>query len=139
MIVEPKPSSWESFPASTATAPGILTIKADANELSCKLHANVPYATKSGIPLHLHSIEPRQREGERRLFPLVVYVQGSAWCKQDLGYEIPQLSRFARKGYVVAVVEYAALAGRALSGSAQGCEDSNPLPEKERGHIQHRS
>ena len=106
MIVEPKPSSWESFPASTATAPGILTIKADANELSCKLHANVPYATKSGIPLHLHIIEPRQREGERRLFPLVVYVQGSAWFKQDLGYEIPQLSRFARKGYVVAVVEY---------------------------------
>ena len=49
MIVEPKPSSWESFPASTATAPGILTIKADANELSCKLHANVPYTTKSGI------------------------------------------------------------------------------------------
>jgi acetyl esterase/lipase len=106
MIVEPKPSNWESFPASTATAPGILTIKADASELSCKLHANVPYATKSGIPLHLHIIEPRQREGERRLFPLVVYVQGSAWFKQDLGYEIPQLSRFARKGYVVAVVEY---------------------------------
>jgi acetyl esterase/lipase len=40
------------------------------------------------------------------LFPLVVYVQGSAWFKQDIGYEIPQLSRFAKKGYVVAVVEY---------------------------------
>jgi acetyl esterase/lipase len=106
MIVEPKPSNWESFPESTAGAPGILTIKADASDLSCKLHANVLYATKSGNPLHLHILEPRQREGEERLFPLVVYIQGSGWFKQDLGYEIPQLSRFARKGYVVAVVEY---------------------------------
>ena len=40
------------------------------------------------------------------VFPLVVYVQGSAWFEQELGYEIPQLSRFARQGYVVAVVEY---------------------------------
>jgi acetyl esterase/lipase len=106
MIVEPKPSEWETFPESTASAPGILTIKADPSDLSCKLHANVLYATKSSVPLHLHIIVPRQREGEERRFPLVVYVQGSAWFEQDLGYEIPQLSQFARKGDVVAVVEY---------------------------------
>jgi acetyl esterase/lipase len=106
MIVEPKPSSWEAFPESTVTANGILTIRADRSELSSKLHANVLYATKSGVPLHLHIIEPKQTEGQERLFPLVVYVQGSAWFKQDIGYEIPQLSRFAKKGYVVAVVEY---------------------------------
>jgi acetyl esterase/lipase len=106
MIIEPKPSNGEAFPESTASAPGILTIKADPNDLACQLHANVLYATKSGIPLHLHIIEPKQREGEKRLFPLIVYVPGSAWFKQDLGYEIPQLSRFARKGYVIAVVEY---------------------------------
>src|SRR5262245_57189215 len=106
MIVEPQPSSWEAFPESTVTADGILTLEADRSELSSKLHANVPYATKSGVPLHLHIIEPKQSEGEARRFPLVVYVQGSAWFKQDIGYEVPQLSRFARKGYVVAVVEY---------------------------------
>ena len=106
MIVEPKPNNGETFPESTASAPGILTIKADSSDLTCKLHANVLYATKSGIPLHLHIIEPKQREGENRLFPLVVYIQGSAWFQQDLGYEIPQLSRFARKGYVIAVVGY---------------------------------
>ena len=88
------------------TADGIRTIRADGSELSSQLHANVLYATKSGVPLHLHIIQPKQAEGEERLFPLVVYVQGSAWFKQDIGYEIPQLSRFANKGYVVAVVEY---------------------------------
>jgi acetyl esterase/lipase len=60
----------------------------------------------SGVPLHFTSLNPKQPEGEHRRFPLVVYVQGSAWFKQDIGYEIPQLSRFARQGYVVAVVEY---------------------------------
>jgi acetyl esterase/lipase len=106
MIVEPQPSNWEDFPKSTVTADGILTLKADRSELSSKLHANVLYATKSGIPLHLHIIEPKQLEGATRRFPLVVYVQGSAWFKQDIGYEVPQLCRFARKGYVIAVVEY---------------------------------
>ena len=106
MIVEPKPSEWEAFPESTASAPGILTIKADQSDLSCKLHANVLYAPKSAMPLHLHIIVPKQHEGEERRFPLVVYVQESAWFEQELGYEIPQLSRFARQGYVVAVVEY---------------------------------
>ena len=80
MIVQPKASNWESFPESTASAPGILTIKADSSDLACKLHANVLYATKSGVPLHLHIIEPKQREGAERLFPLIVYVQGSAWA-----------------------------------------------------------
>jgi acetyl esterase/lipase len=106
MIVEPKPSSWEDFPESPVTADGILTIKADRRDLSCKLHTNVLYAAKSGVALHLHIVQPKQPEGREHLFPLVVYVQGSAWFKQDIGYEIPQLSQFARKGYVVAVVEY---------------------------------
>ena len=139
MTVEPKPSNWESFPESTASAPGILTIKADSGDLTCKLHANVLYATKSGVPLHLQIIEPKQPEGEECLFPLIVYVQGSAWFKQELGYEIPQLSQFARKGYVVAVVEYRPLTGRAVSGPAKRCQDSDSLPDKQCGHLQHRS
>ena len=106
MIVEPEPSRWEAFPESTVAADDILTIRADRNELSSKLHANVLYTTKSGVPLHLHIIEPKQTEGQECLFPLVVYFPGSAWFKQDIGYEIPQLSRFAKKGYVVAVVKY---------------------------------
>jgi hypothetical protein len=76
MIVEPKPSSWEEFPESTVTADGILTLKADDSELSSKLHANVLYATKSHVPLRLHIIEPKQAEGEERLFPLVRVCSG---------------------------------------------------------------
>jgi hypothetical protein len=138
MIVEPKPSNGEAFPESTASASGILTIKADPSDLACKLHANVLYATKSGIPLHLYIIEPKQPEGEKRRFPLVVYVQGSAWFKQDLGYEIPQLSRFARKGYVIAVVEHRPSPVGPFPAQLKGCQDSDSLPDKERSRLQHR-
>jgi hypothetical protein len=139
MIVKPKPSNWESFQESTAVAPGILTIKADASDLSCKLHPNVLYATKSGIPLHLHILEPRQREGEERLFPLVVYIQGSASFKQDLGVRNPSIVAVRPQGICRRCGRISALADRAISGAAQGCEDSDSLPEKECDHLQHRS
>lgn len=67
------------------------------------------------LPLHLHIMIPvesdlpsprvRPLEYDER-YPLVVYVQGSGWKKQFIGTEIPQLARFARSGFVVAVVEY---------------------------------
>lgn len=68
VIIEPKPSSWEAFPESTVTADGIWTLKADDSEFSSKLHANVLYAMKSGVPLQLHIVEPKQVEGKERLF-----------------------------------------------------------------------
>ncbi|MCD8118077.1 MAG: alpha/beta hydrolase [Lachnospiraceae bacterium] len=36
--------------------------------------------------------------------PLLVFVQGSGWTTPDRGLEIPQLSSYARAGYVVATV-----------------------------------
>ena len=41
---------------------------------------------------------------EAARYPLVVFVQGSGWTTPGLGYEIPQLSRLAQDGYVVATV-----------------------------------
>ena len=38
--------------------------------------------------------------------PCVVYVQGSAWMKQNVYFNLPQLAEFAKRGYVVAIVEY---------------------------------
>jgi len=38
--------------------------------------------------------------------PLVVYVQGSAWGKQDCKRSLPNLVEIARQGYAIASVEY---------------------------------
>ena len=105
-IIPAQESSYEAFPESTMATEGMKILPADLSERSCTIHIGVEYAHKSGMPLHLHIIEPRQSEEEYDTYPLIMYIQGSAWFQQDTGLELPQLSRFARRGFVIAVVEY---------------------------------
>ncbi len=105
-IIEPQLIPYDAFPASALTSEGMNEIEADFSEPSSVIHLNVEYANKSDMPLHLHIIEPRQNEGEERNFPVIVYVQGSAWFPQELGFELVQLGRFAQRGFVIAVVQY---------------------------------
>ncbi|MFC0673804.1 alpha/beta hydrolase fold domain-containing protein [Brachybacterium hainanense] len=39
-------------------------------------------------------------------YPTVVFVQGSGWRRQELGQRLVPLSQFARRGYVIAIVEH---------------------------------
>lgn len=105
-IIPPHPSTYEAFPESTVFTDGITSIPTDLNERACTIHIGIEYAQKSGIPLHLHIIEPKQQEDEGHIFPLILYIQGSGWFQQDTGVELAQLARFARRGFVIAVVEY---------------------------------
>jgi acetyl esterase/lipase len=105
-IIEPQPSSYEAFPESTLSTEGMQVIQADFSEPVCTTHVGVEYAQKSGMALHLNIIEPRQKEGEDNTYPLIIYIQGSAWFPQNTAYELTQLGRFAQRGFVIAVVEY---------------------------------
>ncbi|MBN2028898.1 alpha/beta hydrolase [bacterium] len=105
-IIPPQQSTFEQFPESTVFAEGIEVIPADYGEGSCRLHIGVEYAQKSDMTLHLHIIEPSQNNGENNLFPLIVYIQGSAWFQQNTTIGLPQLLRFAQRGFVIASVEY---------------------------------
>ncbi len=105
-LIPARASSFEAFPESTLSSEGMQVLQADLSEQSIFTHLNVKYAEKSGMPLHLTILEPRQKEGNEKLYPLILYVQGSAWFKQNLGAELAQLARFARRGFVIAVVEY---------------------------------
>ena len=74
-----------------------------------RLTANVPYKQVDGVTLTMDVLTPQMAEtpesmASDRRFPLVVFVQGSAWTTPDRGYEIPQLSQLARRGFVVASV-----------------------------------
>jgi acetyl esterase/lipase len=105
-IIQSHPSTYESFPESTVFTEGITCISADRSERTCKVHLGVEYAQKSGIPLHLHIIEPNPHDNGGDIFPSILYIQGSAWFKQNTGAELAQLARFAERGFVIAVVEY---------------------------------
>ena len=106
MIVEPKPWKFSEFPESTATIEGMKVLAADYSLYSCTYFSEVPYAKKDGYSLHLNIFQPRLLEDEQRTFPIILFVQGSGWKKQNLINELVQLSSFARRGYVIAIVEY---------------------------------
>ena len=106
--------SHADFPDSTATAEGIREIDAAAPYgRRVLVHPHVQYAVKDGRALHLVVIQPgldpgtgEQSDLDAEVFPLVVYVQGSAWREQQLGTGVARLAEVARRGYVIAVVEY---------------------------------
>ena len=69
---------------------------------------DVVYSTARGLDIKLHLIVPQGTSipDSPVRYPCIVFVQGSAWTFPDVNYEIPQLSAFAQKGYVVATVTH---------------------------------
>ena len=56
--------------------------------------ADIQYAAPDGQPLKLHIVKPWKQSAPRK-YPLVVFVQGSAWTTPNMDFEIPMLSHFA--------------------------------------------
>lgn len=107
--------SYEEFPAFDEDIAGATWIDTTGDEPGVTYLNDVIYETIDGLDRHLQILIPTSRNhpapkpGEReasRLFPCIVYVQGSAWMKQNVYFNLPNIARLAARGYVVAVVEY---------------------------------
>jgi acetyl esterase/lipase len=77
------------------------------------VHLDVEYAVKDGRGLRLLVLQPSvdwstatPDEMAAEQFPLIVYVQGSGWREQQVGANVDPLTSFARRGYVIAIVEH---------------------------------
>jgi len=70
------------------------------------LQANIVFAAPGGEELALQLLKPMWKSENNEGFPLVVFIQGSAWTKPNQFWEIPQLSRLALDGYVIASVTH---------------------------------
>jgi acetyl esterase/lipase len=108
-----QPLSHRDFPESTARAEGMRVIDDAPGGRNVFVHLGVQYAVKSGQPLHVVVIQPsadwattEPAELDVESFPLIAYVQGSAWREQQLGGTLEPLAAFARRGYVIAIIEY---------------------------------
>ena len=56
---------------------------------------------------HLQIIFPaKQKWEEGEKYPLILFIPGSAWHKQEMYNDIPQYAMLAKRGYVVAAMEY---------------------------------
>lgn len=74
---------------------------------------DVVYACPQGKSLTMQVLCPWRKD---RKYPLIVFVQGSAWTTPDPGYELPQLGALAMQGFVVATVGH------------RDCREGNPFP-----------
>lgn len=77
----------------------------DGNEIDVNYIPNVPYENY-GKQLTLQILEPNSFNHPNRTYPCVIFVQGSAWHKQNVYHKVDMLDKLAAKGYVVAIVQY---------------------------------
>ena len=102
-MVEPQNISRDCFPKSPSSSEGMimLQVKCDNNEM---FHIrDIKYIERDGQPLYIQLIMPDKAEKKP---PLIVYVQGSAFHKQDIPMSLPRLSLLANRGFAIASVEY---------------------------------
>ncbi len=98
--------SYEEMPPCQETPEGALRIPTTGEEVGLEYLHDVEYIRPDGIPLTLQIIVPSQRNHPGRLYPGVVYVQGSAWMEQYVYAKVPYLGGLARRGCVVAIAQY---------------------------------
>lgn len=70
-----------------------------------RLDTNIVYSTAQGQEITCAVLTP-WNEATEKPYPAIVFVQGSAWQFPDVGYELPQLSEYAKGGYVVMTVTH---------------------------------
>jgi len=65
---------------------------------------DVVYQHKSDCDQHLQIVTPSMPNGHH--WPCIIYIQGSAWFKQECHMKVPMFIELSKKGYVFASVEY---------------------------------
>ena len=98
--------TYDEFPEDVTLLDGMKTLQSDGSDLESFYFPDVEYANYNGVSRVLQILAPRRRLGEGEKYPLIVFVQGSAWKKQDVFERIPQMGYISRKGFVVAIVQY---------------------------------
>lgn len=104
MHVEVKDYSYEEMPDYKEEVKGAHEIVMNKEEIGLEYIPDVIYDKDNN--LHLHLIIPSQFAYPDRHYPCIVYIQGSAWRKQRVSVKVPYLSSLAKKGYMIAIVEY---------------------------------
>ena len=104
--MELKQWTYDEFPAFTTPIEGVKVLSTNGDGWRVSYIPNVEFVTEGGITLKLQILQPRSRNNPEPVLPCVVYVQGSAWMKQDIYANIPALSKLAERGFIVAIVEY---------------------------------
>jgi acetyl esterase/lipase len=104
--MEVKNWSYEEIPPFSQEVEGAVVLKTTGDERGLRYIHDVEYAHLDGTPLTLQLLLPFSRNQPQITSPCVVFVQGSAWMKQDVYFQLPMLAKLAERGYATATVEY---------------------------------
>lgn len=104
--IEPFQGPLDQFPESEELPEGVKTVSFhDTYGDPIDMRPDVVYAERSGEKQQLQILMP-DTFGHDQRFPLVVFVQGSAFHRQHVFQHLSQMIRLVEHGYVVAMVEY---------------------------------
>lgn len=95
--------SREGFPMSHAAVEGMQTIYPVCDNCEFFYGDDVVYAERGEMTLHLQVLGPINGDNAR---PLIVYISGSAFHRQNVKERVPQLAYLAQRGFVVAALQY---------------------------------
>ncbi len=84
-----------------------IKIATDSSKMQCLYSQNWEYYDYGNCKRHLQILfpnKPEMRDDEK--YPLILFIPGSAWHKQEMYNDIPQYALLAKRGFVVAAMEY---------------------------------
>ena len=97
VILQPYSYEDESFPENPALPEGVREVRwQDSFGYGVAFKPDIVYAERDGERLTISYLTPRN---DRRDNPLIVFVQGSAWFRQDIYIHLPELLRMCQRGY----------------------------------------
>lgn len=106
-MIQPQNYTFENFPEATDSPAGMKVLNTSRDDWFLVYEHDVPYVERDGILLHLQILKPVYADWERRIkAPCIVFIQGSAWMKQNIYLNLANLAKIAQRGFVVAAVEY---------------------------------
>jgi len=104
-MIKPFNYTYESFPEDIESPVGMKTLCTDRDEWAPLYEHDVEYIERDGTKLHLQVLKPSCWDKKLKC-PCVVYIQGSAFMKQNTYFSLPYLVILAKKGYADIRVEY---------------------------------
>lgn len=95
--------SREDFPKSTATVEGMQVIDPPCDNYEIAYHYDIKYHERDDRAMYLQILQPLDAKEKT---PLIIYIPGSAFHRQNVRERVPQLALLAARGFCVALLEY---------------------------------
>ncbi|MEE5987976.1 alpha/beta hydrolase [Ligilactobacillus equi] len=97
---------FEKFAHDLLNREGEHMLHAPGKEMYGLYRPDVVYEEIDGIKRTLQMVVPETKENQDEKYPLLLWVQGSAWFKQDNYKRLTVMARLAQAGFVTGILQY---------------------------------